>query len=437
MKPLLAILAVIAGSSLGCGRDEILSVDPEQAPGRSTPTLESLLEPAGSISWIDTVFSGFGKASNSTFILVEGSANVISRGLVRFLGPVQDTVFSADTVSEAQSFDSLRLVLGLDTTRTVLASGGTTLQLLAVEEDWDVGSADWVLAVDSPGVSIPWSAGPGGSLGFVMSELTLEEKPDSLVFDLTQYSDSLLRAWNDTTQENKGLAVVVADSGHVIAGDPRLFYNVIPALTPDTAVLVRCPSTTSLLRCFVNKTYIFDEDALPPVSGVLRIGGVDGWRSFTEIVVPDSLPVDGFADPVPLRGGTVNKAELVLRSLAPPPPPFEAEAAFSASSFELADAFTVVGPKTPVGRELFRATFDIDPGVLDTDSLVVVDLTELLQRWVAVPLDSMAPPVRFSLRARPEGTTFGFWEFGAADAEPAFRPVLRIVFTPRAEFGFP
>ena len=34
----------------------------------------------------------------------------------------------------------------------------------------------------------------------------------------------------------------------------------------------------------------------------------------------------------------------------------------------------------------------------------------------------------------PEGTTFGYWNFGAVDGDPAFRPIFRIVFTPAREF---
>ncbi len=432
------LLVAAAFSVVACQREELLSVDPGEAPGFASPTLEALLDPGSLESWIDTVHFGFGKPSRSTFMLGEdGSADLTSLGLFRFNAPIQDTVFSQDTMSAAAGFDSLRVVLSVDTARTFLSSLGTTLQLLSVEQQWDNSSTNWEFAVDSPGVAEPWSAGPGGSLGEVLSEVRLEEKPDSIIFDLTAYSDSLLRRWNDTTQENTGLALVVADSGRVVVGIPRLHYNIIPELDPDTSVQLRCPSITGIIKCFPNKTYIFDRSAVPPPAGVLRIGGVDGWRAFTELVIPDSIPVEGYPEPVPLRGATINRADLFLHSLDAPGPPFGAEADFDGTAFEVKADFTVLGPKTPVGAELFDAFFTVDPSVLAADSLVIINITRLIQDWASVPLDSVAGPVRFVLRARPEGTTFGYWEFNAADGQPAGVPRLRVIFTPRAEFAFP
>ncbi len=248
------LLVAAAFSVVACQREELLSVDPGEAPGFASPTLEALLDPGSLESWIDTVHFGFGKPSRSTFMLGEdGSADLTSLGLFRFNAPIQDTVFSQDTMSAAAGFDSLRVVLSVDTARTFLSSLGTTLQLLSVEQQWDNSSTNWEFAVDSPGVAEPWSAGPGGSLGEVLSEVRLEEKPDSIIFDLTAYSDSLLRRWNDTTQENTGLALVVADSGRVVVGIPRLHYNIIPELDPDTSVQLRCPSITGIIKCFPNK----------------------------------------------------------------------------------------------------------------------------------------------------------------------------------------
>jgi hypothetical protein len=423
---------------VACQREELVSVDPEEAPGISTPTLEVLLFPEDIASWIDTVFSGFSGASGATFMIAEeGSPNLTSRGLARFMAPIQDSVFAIDTVSAALRFDSLRFVLSVDTARTVLASAGTTLQVRGIEDEWDNRSADWELAVDSPGVSTPWTAGPGGSLGAVLSEVFLEEKPDSVIFDLSAFSDSLLRLWSDTTEANTGLAVVVADSGHLVLGIPRLHYNIIPEVDPDTAIEIRCPAATSVFYCFPLKTYIFDRSAVPPAGGVLRIGGADGWRTFTELALPDSISVEGFANPVPLRGSTINSAELFLTSRDAPPVPFAAEDTFGATSFRLVGDFRQLGAKTPVGSEVREALFDVNPTDLAADSLVAIDLTSLIQSWASVPRDSIALPVRFDLRARPEGTTFGYWEFGAAGSEPGLEPFLRIIFTPRAVFAFP
>lgn len=424
---------------LACQREELVSVDPDEAPGVSTPTLEVLLLPQDVRSWVDTVFSGFSAPSGATFVLAEdGSPDLTGRGLVRFRAPIQDSVFAFDSVSAAERFDSLRFELDVDTVRTILASTGTTLQLRAVLDEWDNRTANWELAVDSPGVSIPWSTGQGGALGDVLSEVVLESDDDTIaIFDLTAFSDSLLRLWNDSSQANTGLAVVVADSGHVVMGIPRLRYNIIPEAAPDTAFEVRCPSTTSVFYCFPLKTFIFDRSAVPPSQGVLRLAGIDGWRSFSEISIPDSIPVEGYPDPVPLRGSTINRAELYLTSLDPPTPPFAAEDDFAATAFELVDDFSLLGAKTPVGGQVREALFEIDPTSLGADSLLVANITSLVQQWASVPRDSVALPVRFVVRAQVEGTTFGYWDFGAVGGDPTRVPYLRVIFTPRAVFAFP
>lgn len=431
-------LLIVAAVLSACQREELVAVDPGEAPGSSSPTLEALLRAEDLTGWIDTVFSGFSTPSGAAFVLVEdGSPNLMSRGLARFLAPIQDSISLGDTISAALAFDSLRFVLNIDTARTALASTGTTLQLREVGDEWDNRSADWEFAVDSPGVARPWTAGPGGSLGVVLSEVFLEEEPDSVIFDLSALSDSLLQLWDDTTQANTGFAIVVADSGHVVGGLPRLHYNIIPEADPDTAVEVRCPAETSIFYCLPLKTYIFDRSAASPAAGVLRIGGAVGWRVFTELDIPDSIPVEGFADPVPLRGSTINRAELLLTSLEAPTAPFAAEEDFDATAFKLVDDFKLLGAKTPVGSEVREALSIIDPTELGADSLVALNITSLLQSWAQVPRDSTALPVRFVLKALLEGSTFGYWEFGDVGGDPSRAPYLRIIFTPRAVFAFP
>jgi hypothetical protein len=420
-----------------------LSVDPEEAPGRSAPTVESLLGPADLDGWIDTVFSGFSSASGSPFMLVnDGSPDLVSRALFRFNAPILDSIFVIDTLSAALRYDSLRVVVAVVQDRSQLASGGTTLQLRAVGDEWDPSSATWDFAVDSPGVATAWSAGPGGSLGVVLSEIsvsvdTLDLEPDSLIFDLTEFSDSLLNLWADTAQANTGLGIVVADSGRLVLGIPRLQYNIIPEVNPDTAIEVACPSATSIFFCFPQKTYIFDQTTPLPLVGALRVGGVEGWRSFNELTIPDSVRVIGSSQKQVIRQSTVSRAELLISSLQPAGPPLWAEADLVGTVIRLNDDFTILGPKTPVGATVVTAPFDIEVDSLQAGSVIAIDITRLIQEWAAVPLDSAVAPVRFLIRARPEGTTFGFWEFGSTEAPPALRPFLRVVFTPDTEFAFP
>jgi hypothetical protein len=324
-------------------------------------------------------------------------------------------------------------VIGVDSIHTTIAAAGTILQLVEVQEEWDL-SATWEFAVDTPGVSVPWAGGPGGSLGLtILSEDTLAlivtdtttEVPDSLVFWLGQASDSLLKLWADTAQANTGLALVVADSGQVRLFGARLDYTVIPEDNPDTAVAASSLST--------GQAFIFDPARLADIDGILRLGGIDGWRIYTRFVVPDSVLVLESTDLYRLRGSTINIAELLLPSIDPPPQPFRAEDPYGFEAFELADDFLTFGPKTPVGNVVPGSRGVLDPDSVAAGDTVRVQLTRLVQAWADAPPDSM-PELRFLIRSVVQGSTFGFWEFGAIDGDPAFRPVLRVVFTPPVGF---
>jgi hypothetical protein len=419
----------LAPAFAACERAGVLSVDPEDAPGQASPTLEALVGSEQALSWVDSVFSGYTGPPNASFLQVEeGFGPLASRALIRFAF-IDDTVLVGGAPSAVQRFDSARVILGLDTLRSRLATGGTTIQVRLVEQAWDEGSANWENAVDSAGSVVAWTGGPGGSLGAVLGAATLTAAVDSVIIDLGAVSDSLLRAWSDTAQANFGLAAVVGDSGGLVLQAPQLRYNVIPEVNPDTALGIRVSAT--------NSTFIFDPPAPSEVAGVLRLGGVSGWRIFLDLTLPDSLPVFGSSAKALLRGATVQRAELVLVGLEPPAAPFAADQDFTGLVFELADDFTVLGAKTPIGNLLASSVFTVRPDSLQQGSTLAINITPEIQAWANVSPDSTPPPVRLMVRAFPEATTFGFWEFGAADGDPGFVPYLRIVFTRPTEFEFP
>jgi hypothetical protein len=427
-RALLAWLILIV--VVGCERDEIVSVDPGAAPGESSPTVESIVGPTAVNEWIDTVFSGFVVPASAPFVLAEsGTPELMSRGLARF-GFITDTVVLADTISAISEFREGRVVLTLDTARSTLAASGTTVQLRTVEQAWDLGSVTWELAVDSLGVSEPWTGGAGGSLGPVLSEVKLSEFPDSIILPLGESSDSLIASWIEDGRVNSGLALVVADSGRLVAGSAiRLRYDGVPELQPDTTVDLAVFSSGS--------TFIFDRASAPAESGALRLGGIEGWRSYVEIALPDTIAALGSGQRFSLRGSTVDKAELVLISRPAPPPPFGADVPFQVQVFQLADDFQMFGPKTPMGAVVSGSVTVLQPDSLEVGETIALDITGRVQRFADVPLDSTAPPLRLAVRPEIEATTIGFWEFGAAGGDPAFTPFLRIVFTPPVEFRLP
>lgn len=422
-----------------CTRDEIVSVDPEQAPGTSASTVEALFELSQFAGYTDTVFFGFAGPADACraplqYIRIEGgSPDLTSRGLLRFIrtgtAVFPDTIAFADTISAVARFDSVRVVLTVDSARSSLPEMGSTLQLRGIGEDWDRNSADWVLAVDSLSVQTPWST-PGGALGAVVSEVLVTPEDDSVVFRLGAASDSLIAIWRDSTQPNTGVAVVVADSGRLVALTPRLLYRGVPELDPDTAVDL-VPITPR------DCTFIFDPPGSPLPAGVLRVGGVNGWRIFAEMLIPDSVTVEGFQDPLQLRRSTIGRAELFLFSRDAPASPFVAENSFTVSALQLADSFTVFGAKTPVSEPIADSDAPIDPDSLQAGLPVIVGLTQVVQELAEIPFGLEVPPLRFVIRAVPEAATFGFWEFGAADGDPAIAPMLRVIFTPPTDFAVP
>ncbi len=60
-------LAMAALVLTACERDEIVNVDPEAAPGPSSPTLETLLGTSVLSDWADTAFGGFTRAGVTSY----------------------------------------------------------------------------------------------------------------------------------------------------------------------------------------------------------------------------------------------------------------------------------------------------------------------------------------------------------------------------------
>jgi hypothetical protein len=148
-----------------------------------------------------------------------------------------------------------------------------------------------------------------------------------------------------------------------------------------------------------------------------------------EFVPPDS--VGG----LPLRGSTINHAELIFHPLPPPAAPYAMEHGVIALPVKLlADPF-VFGAKTPIGSSLTGVR------VLEPDSLAAgipwrVDVRTQLALALSGPADSIGT-LRIGVRPDPDGQSLGYWEFGSARSSAAFRPELLIIFTTPAEFGIP
>lgn len=427
---ILLVSGAAALTSAACSRDEIINVDSDKAPGTSQPTIEALLNTSAIETWTDTVFSGFSGPANATFTLVQEGPDLFSHGLYRWT-TIVDSVFSVDTFTAVIRYDSARVTVPLDSARTVPASDSTTVQLRAVLEDWDLGSANWNFAIDTVGEQVAWTV-PGGTLGGVIAEQKFGEGATEVIFQLGALTDSLLRAWADTSQPNLGLAVTLADSGVFYGLLPRLDYQAVGEAEPDTFVEIGASVS--------QRTFIFDPPMTLPPPEVLQLGGIVGFRIYTELILPDSLLVTGGLGTISLGGAQINRAELELRSLAPPPAPFGAQNAFGALANRIGGDFKVLGPKTPLSEIIPLSDVIIDPDSLSAGSIVRFNLTERLQQ-LADSLDrfgtTISPTLRIAVRPFPAAAGFGFWQFGSAAGDTAFAPIVRIIFTPSIDFGLP
>lgn len=147
-------------------------------------------------------------------------------------------------------------------------------------------------------------------------------------------------------------------------------------------------------------------------------------------VPPDS------ADGLPLRGATINRAELVFRPAPSPALPFALDRQVRTDAMELvADPFEL-GPKTPIGGSLATDLgTSLDPDSLAAGRPLRIAFTSQMRRWSAAP-DSFGV-FRLGVRLRPDDQTLSFWEFGSAESPPELQPFVRLVVTPPSGFDLP
>lgn len=432
-----ARLAVACAGLAGCTDRDLTSADPSDPPGQGSATREVFLSAIqlSEVGWFDTTLVGFAGPADAAFLLVAQDSNFASRALLRFPS-ISSRVLIQDTTREARSFSDGRFLLRLDSTRSAVPMGGV-LTLYDVERAFDARTANWTFAVDTPGAQVAWTV-PGGTLGAPIASDSFGPNAIAdtvivdgdtlvgfLVLELGAATDSLLRAWGDTVNPPPGLVLAVQTMADVRVAFPvpSLQYQVQPDVTPDTTV-----SRTSRLTV---RTFIFDPP-LPDPGPRLALAGLPAARSYLEVRLPDSVDVSGV--PTPLRGATVNRAELRLTS-RPLTDPFVSRVPFGVRTFSVVDDVRRFGAKTPIGAEVLEGRATVTPDSLPDGARFEVAVTSVVQAWASTPLDSTAFPVRFVVRADPEAVGVGNWTF-AGSGEPG-EPVLRVVFTPDTEFRLP
>lgn len=417
LAALVAALLVAAG----CTEDAVVGPGPEGSEGAET--VELVLAPGDMTLWRDTTFSGYALRSDAPFLLAADGDGLRSRPLLKYR-TVPESV-TVDSVRRAvETFVSATLRLRVDTAASELPEGGATLRLRGLLRDWNGEEADWTRAAEGS----PWTS-PGGDLGRELASVELGGAADSALADGFPMpvdeaaTDSLLGSWS-REQGGLGAALVLeAASGDArVRIDNALLEMAVRPAGLDTTVQVEI---TPLLT---EDPSTFIHDPSPPErEGRLRVGGLPAHRLYLRFLPPDS------AGGVPLRQGTINRAELVFLPRAAPAEPFALGPPATISMVELVSDPFETGARTPLSGGLTRRT--VTPDSLAAGRPLRFAFTSLMSRWAASP-DSFGT-FHLGVRMDPDAQDLGFWEFGGEEAPPELQPFVRLLITPASTFDLP
>jgi hypothetical protein len=411
-----ALGALVALLGWGCGDSLLTEADASNAPLLGNPTVELILRSSDMATWRDTTFQGYSIPQDAPFQIIVDQTDLEARTLARF--PLIPSTFELDTLSfTVDSFVSASFRVVIDTAGSTIVPPTYTVSAFSLAESFDGVSATWTEA--SSGV--PWTT-PGGTLGTLLGsvEVTVGDTlvPADTIFVPIQVDvDSLLVGWRENGGEPGVAFLVQAGNGLGVA---NLGIRM-------RATLVETDTIVSFLRSPDPSTFIYDPPQ-PPVGTPLRVAALPSNRFYFDFVLPDTF------DGVPIRGSTINLAELVFAPFPPPAAPFALTEPIAGQAFTLlADPF-IFGPGTPVGPPLQDLTFD--PDSLAAGVPIRFDVTLSILRWASAPEDSL-PKLRFGVKPLPDARSIRFWQFGSAESLPFRQPRLRILLTPEARFLLP
>lgn len=415
-----ALLTLMAAVS-ACTEDALLGPGPEGSEGAET--VEVVLSADQMALWRDTTFSDYAVAADAPFLLAADGAGFRSRPLLKYRF-LPDSI-TVDSVTRAvESYGPATLELAVDTAGSELPESGATLRLHRLLTDWVGTEATWDRAADG----IPWGT-PGGDVGPELGSLDLTGTTDSVLaggltvpVDSTAV-DSLLSDWA-ADLGGLGAALVLESAGgeaRLRLDDAVLQMGVQPAELDTTVMLQVRPDLTADPSTFIH------DPPVPDRPGRLRLGGLPAHRIYFRFVPPDS------AGGVPLRQGTINRAELVFLPRGAPQGAFALSVDATASLVELVSDPFETGARTPLASELASRT--LRPDSLAAGRPLRLAFTNLMSRWAAAP-DSFGT-FHLGVRMRPDAQDLGFWEFGGEEDAPELRPFLRLLVTPATTFDLP
>ncbi len=402
-------LGVAAAAALmwSCTEDP-LALDAGTAPGVTSVTRDIKLRASELPLWRDTTVTGFARPETAAFSLVVNGSDLAARTLARLNVP--DTVRTFADTLPATEFSELSVRIQIDTLRSEFAGFPVTMRMISLTQGFESDRVTW----DEAGPGRPWMV-PGGDLGPQLGSVQMEALTDSLVMTLDVDPDSLLKAWRATDGE----------PGFVLTAEgPDARIQVLQVLFRYDALLEGRTVPVERNQPADPRTFITDP-TIPDPGLPLRIAGLPTARFYMEFEPPDS--VGG----IPLRGATINHAELEFHPLPPPPGPFALERGIATRQIPLLGDPFILGEKTPIGAPPLNFTL-VSPDSLAAGVSLRIDVTGLIQRAA-----NASGRIRIGMRADPDAQALGYWEFGSVESPLALQPELRIILTPPPDFEVP
>jgi hypothetical protein len=374
------------------------------------------------------VLGGYGSvASLGSPVLAHTFAGALeSRVLVRFGAyPISAQVINADGAAELDTdirYIGGSVVLTIDTAAST-NTGPVTLQLGALEEVWDVGTASWTYAVDTIADQRAWAQPGAGPATQISAAFWDPAMGDTVSFPLDSASVAL---WVDNADQSRG-GRIESDTDGVLLKLTRAVLRVTlrSSIDPDTIVVDSVP--------LIEGTIVYDPPPSTPVG--LRAGGAPAWRSIMGITVPTLTgPPELCAAvgcPFTPEPGQISYAALALTSRT-------TEAGFQPRDTVRLDVRSVLSPpalpKSPLGpSETGGLGTSILPEVFGAleGSVVEVPITAFVRTLLSGPgaggVAGVDPPSTLALTSATEPFSLSFASF-FGPAEPG-EPVLKLILT--------
>ena len=441
MKRYLVIYGIVSISILmGCTEKNPTSSIDNLVGDLNPRTLEVIL-PFESFASDIRVIGGYGTpATMGRGIIAKEFQGLNSKTLIRF-GGYPDSVRIFDSTSGIESYDkefSLiggRLVLYFDTIQGA-GIGPADISVSALQQDWDVRTANWKMAIDTAGDRTDW-AQPGGGVTVPIGVGTFDrqfgrgDENDTIPFNdsLSIAVDSArIAQWADMSDDSRGVLVSLENENRrMVIEAARLRLKLRLSILPDSLI-----EQTAFIG---ESSFIYDPMPGPPPVDDLRIGGAPSWRTIISLDIPSVLNgppevCEVLVCPfyIGRSDAQVNLAELLLT-------PRETDPAYQLFDSLSVDLRAVINPellpKSPLSGQLtgaFGTTLKPDFFSGESDKQIAFPITNVVRDLMLGDSATLANAHNtIALLVRPEPPALGFASFYGPGNTKA--PVLRLLLT--------